>query len=168
MAPSTARSWPEAIVYSIELWYGALLLVVFVISIALNSILDSRRAAQLVRPAATGPGGRPLPATRRRSQDSGTLTFTPDLEISTAAKRVYGYGYALFILSFAANFASVITHTVYETKNPEIKFGWWCGEETSVSHILPNPVSKLPDVFTLCNPLFYVLECMRRYHRSWF
>lgn len=154
--------------YSIELWYGALLLVVFVISIALNSILDSRRAAQLVRPAATGPGGRPLPATRRRSQDSGTLTFTPDLEISTAAKRVYGYGYALFILSFAANFASVITHTVYETKNPEIKFGWWCGEETSVSHILPNPVSKLPDVFTLCNPLFYVLECMRRYHRSWF
>ncbi|KAL1911214.1 ATP-binding cassette-type vacuolar membrane transporter Hmt1 [Sporothrix stenoceras] len=135
MAPSTARSWPEAIVYGIEIWYGVLLLVVFVISIALNSILDSRRAAQLVRPAATGPGGRPLPATRRRSQDSGTLTFTPDPEISTAAKRVYGYGYALFILSFVANFASVISHTVYETKNPEIKFGWWCGEETSVYYI---------------------------------
>ena len=139
MATSTARSWPEAIVYGIELWYGATLLVIFVISIALNSILDSRRAAQLIRPAATGPGGRPLPATRRRSQDSGTLSFTPTGEISTVAKRVYGYGYALLVLSFVANFASVISHTVYETKNPEIKFGWWCGEETSVRCLLSSP-----------------------------
>ncbi|KIH92962.1 hypothetical protein SPBR_02296 [Sporothrix brasiliensis 5110] len=118
MAPSTARSWPEAIVYGIEL-----------------CIFDSRRAAQLVQPVTTGPGGRPLPLTRRRSQDSGTVTFTPTPEINTAAKRVYGYGYGFFVLSFVANFASVVLHAVYATKNPEIKFGWWCGEETSVYYI---------------------------------
>ncbi|CAK7212327.1 ATP-binding cassette-type vacuolar membrane transporter Hmt1 [Sporothrix bragantina] len=134
-APPTGRSWPEAIVYSLELWYGVLLLVIFVVSIVLNSIFDSRRASQLIQPAATGPGGRPLPATRRRSQDSTTLSFTPTIEISEVTKRFYGIAYALFIASFVADFANVISHAFYDTKNPEIQFGWWCGEETSVYYM---------------------------------
>ncbi|CAK7197935.1 ATP-binding cassette-type vacuolar membrane transporter Hmt1 [Sporothrix eucalyptigena] len=117
MAPPTGRTWSEAIVYSLEL-----------------CILASRRSAQLVQPAATGPGGRPLPATRRKSQDSGTLSFTPTPEISEVTKRVYGVGHAMFVSSFVADFVSVISHAVYDTKNPEIQFGWWCGEETSTSN----------------------------------
>ena len=138
MAPPTSLSWPEAIVYSLELWYGVLLLVIFVVSIVLNSIFDSRRASQLVQPAATGPGGRPLPATRRRSQDSSTLSFTPTAETSEVTKRIYGIGYALFVASFVADVASVVFHAFYDTKNPEIQFGWWCGEETSVCSRTPS------------------------------
>lgn len=138
MAPSTAKSWPEAILFTLELWYGLILLLLFVISIALNSILDTQRTALLTQPVATGPGGRPLPATRRKSQDSGTITFAPDLEISKTSKRVYVYTAACVIASFAANFASVISHTVAETNNPDTKFGWWCGEETSVCTFEPS------------------------------
>ncbi|CAK7227297.1 ATP-binding cassette-type vacuolar membrane transporter Hmt1 [Sporothrix curviconia] len=133
--PPPGRSWPEAIVFSLELWYGVFLLVIFVVSIVLNSIFDSRRAAQLIQPAATGPGGRPLPATRRRSQDSSTLSFTPTSEISNFTKRVYTTCYTFVIASFGADFASVLTHAFSDTKNPEIEFGWWCGEETAVYYM---------------------------------
>lgn len=162
MAPSVARSWPEAVLDRLDLFYGITLLTIFVISIALNSILDVRRAAQLIRPAATGPGGRPLPATRRKSQDSATVTFTPDLEISNTTKRVYIYATVLLVLTFVANFASVISHTVYETKNPEIKFGWWCGEETSVCYFVYLYSLLLPAAARYAGPASVPCGCGRR------
>ena len=118
--------------YNLELWYGVLLLVLFVALIFANSLLESRRTTQLIKSAATGPGGRPLPATRRRLQNPVTFSFTPTGTIGNTTKRVCLFSYMLLIASFVANIANVITHALYDTNNPETQFGWWCGEETSV------------------------------------
>ncbi|CAK7271417.1 ATP-binding cassette-type vacuolar membrane transporter Hmt1 [Sporothrix epigloea] len=151
MDSTTGRFWPEDIVYNLELWYGVLLLVLFVALIFANSMLESRRATQLIKSAATGPGGRPLPATRRRLHNPVMLSFTPTGTIGKATKRVCLISYTLFIASFVADLANVITHAVYDTKNPETQFGWWCGEETLVYYI--------SGLFVHVYVLMYLIEC---------
>ncbi len=133
MDSSTAETWLEVFLHRLQLWYGFTLLVIFMLSVTLNAIITSRHAAQLVRPAVTGPGGRPLPATRRKSQDSATMAFSPTPEISTATKRIYCCTTSFLILTFLANFVSAVSHAFIEMNNPDSKFGWWCGEPASVS-----------------------------------
>ncbi|OAA58037.1 vacuolar ABC heavy metal transporter [Niveomyces insectorum RCEF 264] len=157
MVPSVAKSLPEAILYRLELWYGLVLLVVFIVSIAANSILESRRANLSIRSAATGPGGRPLPVTRRKSQDSTGTASTQGLENSRAVKHLYLYASGCLVLSFLADFASVVFHTLSESRNPNSKYGWWCGEETSVYYT--------SGLFMHLYVLIYLLEADRKPNR---
>ncbi|EFX00542.1 vacuolar ABC heavy metal transporter [Grosmannia clavigera kw1407] len=155
MAPTVAESWPEAILGQLQLWYGLVSLVVFVSSIALHSVWDVRRGAELIPPMVTGPGGRPLPATRRKSQDTSSVAFTPNLEISRHIRRLYCYASSSVGLSFLANFISVIAHTLEESRNLDTKYSWWCGEETSrvVNFLVPNQIGNITDAFESKNGL---------------
>lgn len=108
------------------LCYPAVLLVTFILSAATYSIQSSKSEEELLEPTATGPGGKPLPATKRRKRVRHNPVF--DVYIGVWARRVFQYITAAVVLTFVADCAVLIAHAVDEQEP-----AWWCGEERVVS-----------------------------------
>ncbi|KAH8909902.1 hypothetical protein BR93DRAFT_943802 [Coniochaeta sp. PMI_546] len=104
------------------LCYPAVLLVTFIISAATYSIQSSKSEEELLEPSATGPGGKPLPATKRRKRGQHSPVF--EVYIGVWARRVFQYITAAVVLTFVADCADVIAHAL-DDQDPT----WWCGEE---------------------------------------
>lgn len=124
----------ETVLLNAELWYPAVLLLAFISSAATYSILTSRSEEELVEPTATGPDGKPLPVTKRKREDIRRLVV--EAHIGTAARRVFQYLSAAVVLTFLADFVTVIVHVFHPDKSGTAS-GWWCGEERIVSFACP-------------------------------
>ncbi|KAB5570203.1 hypothetical protein GE09DRAFT_957754 [Coniochaeta sp. 2T2.1] len=107
------------------LCYPAVLLVTFILSAAAYSIYSSKSEEELVQPVATGPGGKPLPVTKRKKKHAQTPAF--EVHIGLWARRTFQYMTAALCLTFVANCAAVLAHG-FDEQQPD----WWCGEERVV------------------------------------
>ncbi|KAK4194746.1 hypothetical protein QBC40DRAFT_28888 [Triangularia verruculosa] len=111
--------------------YPAVLLLAFIISAAIHSIAKSRTEEELLVPTATGPGGKPLPITKRKREhrDQGSM-YSTDGDSSGIAIQVFRYLTGALILTFAADAAATAAH-VWQSSKVGDKL-WWCGEERVV------------------------------------
>ena len=109
------------------LCYPAVLLVMFIVSAATYSIQSSKSEEELLEPTATGPGGKPLPATKRRKRGESQHIY--EVYIGTWARRVFQYITATVVLTFLADCGAIIAHAL-DDREP----AWWCGEERVVSY----------------------------------
>ncbi|KAK4171580.1 ABC transporter type 1, transmembrane domain-containing protein, partial [Triangularia setosa] len=111
--------------------YPVVLLLAFIISAAVHSIAKSRTEEELLIPTATGPGGKPLPITKRRREhrEQGSI-YSTDGCTGGNTIQVFRYLTGVLVLSFAANAAATALHVWQSSKlGGEL---WWCGEERVV------------------------------------
>lgn len=105
--------------------YPWVLLVVFLISFITHSILTAESSDE-TGPMLTGPGGKPLPRSARRTkQDKDKLKlqdFTP------IQKLLFLWLSAGILVTFLGNAINIVVHALDKREN-----GWWCGEATAVS-----------------------------------
>ncbi|KAK4170777.1 hypothetical protein QBC36DRAFT_295980, partial [Triangularia setosa] len=111
--------------------YPVVLLLAFIISAAVHSIAKSRTEEELLIPTATGPGGKPLPITKRKREhrEQGSI-YSTDGCTGGNTIQVFRYLTGVLVLSFAANAVATALHVWQSSKlGGEL---WWCGEERVV------------------------------------
>jgi hypothetical protein len=106
--------------------YPWILLVVFLISFVANSVLSAEPKSTSVEPKVTGPGGKPLPQSTRKSKEEKEKRKLKDF--SPLRKLLFLYLSAGIITTFLANAVNIVVHALTKREN-----GWWCGEATAVS-----------------------------------
>lgn len=105
--------------------YPWILLVVFLISFITHSILTAEPSDQS-GPMLTGPGGKPLPrSVRRTRQDKDKLKLQ---DFSPVRKLLFLWLSAGILVTFLGNAINIVVHALDKREN-----GWWCGEATAVS-----------------------------------
>ncbi|KAL2126807.1 hypothetical protein VTI74DRAFT_196 [Chaetomium olivicolor] len=125
-------STAETVFQNAQLLYPVVLLLAFIISAAVHTVVTSRADEDLVVPTVKGPDGKPLPVTKRKRKQ----------EASEADDNAHGHGgfaWTTFLyltgsiaLSFVANGFAVACHAMASRKTPGADGGWWCGEERIV------------------------------------
>ena len=130
--------------------YPWVILVIFLASFLTNSILTAESSKPANVPTVTGPGGKPLPSSVRKSREERERLKKQ--EFSPVRKLVFFYLSVAVILSFLANAANIMLHALSERES-----GWWCGEATTVSD---DVLVKLP-TFSPNNHNRYTLSLRR-------
>ncbi|KAK0623309.1 hypothetical protein B0T14DRAFT_426482 [Immersiella caudata] len=128
MSTSTAA---EAVYLRAQLLYPVVLLVAFIVSAGVHSILTARTEEELVVPTAKGPGGKPLPVTKRKREQLDEPGVPDACAASGFARRVFQYTTAAVILSFFANGGAIALRAL-QLRGKDATEGWWCTEERTV------------------------------------
>lgn len=128
---SPASSPAEAVLHAAQLWYPVILLLAFISSAGAYSIITARTDDNTVASSTKGPGGRPLPATRRR-RSTPPLPVEEEAAFGNLARRAFQYMSVLVVVTFLVNCAAIASHTLIEGGDGVTEGGWWCGEETTV------------------------------------
>ena len=113
--------------------YAWVLFVVFVVAFITNSILSAEPSSEAKEPVLTGPGGKPLPRSTRKSKEEREKKKLKDF--SPGRKLLFFYLSAGLLATFVANAANIIIHALTEND-------WWCGEATAVSGHSPKTLSE--------------------------
>lgn len=138
-------SLAEVIFRNSQLCYPVVLLFAFIISAAIHSIVTSKTEEEVVAPAVKGPGGKPLPFTKKRREHRDTQG--PFVHSGSVAKTVFQYLSAGLVLSFVANGAAIALRAL-SARGVKGEVGdWWCDEQriVSLSHFQvfgPNGLSN--------------------------
>lgn len=129
----------EAVLQTAQLLYPVVLLLAFIISAGVHTVITSRTEEELVVPTVKGPDGKPLPITKRKRERDA-------LETDDDACSHRGFAWSLFLyltggltLSFVANGAAVAAHAMQSSRSAGLDAAWWCGEERIVSAAPPLP-----------------------------
>lgn len=128
--------------------YSFTLLIAFVSCVAWYSIYNAKKQESIVQSQVKGPGGKPLPVTKKRAKDDGERKLGP--HFGPTAKNVFRYLAGVVFLSYVATGASMFDHAFYHD-NP---FKWskdglaWAGEWTVV-HVLGSIFFYLYICFSL-------------------
>ena len=129
----TGLSTAETVELRAQILYPAILLLAFIASAGVHSVLTSRTEEELVAPIARGPGGKPLPLTKRKREHEESIV--PQINFfSDAARRVFQYATGAIIITFLANAVAIALHAIEVRTSSGGTSGWWCGEERIVSH----------------------------------
>lgn len=109
--------------------YPAVLLIAFVVVGATDSIVTALRRDDVVVSTVTGPGGKPLPATKRKreAQDEEEQE-----RYSPACKTFFRCCMMLATFTFFCAGANVAARALYN-RTASGGHGWWCGEPKTVS-----------------------------------
>ncbi|KAK6081654.1 ABC transporter [Seiridium cupressi] len=132
MAPpivvSPAEEPLETFRNALQYAYPAVLLFAFVIVGATDSILNALRKDDFVAPTVTGPGGKPLPVTKRKREirDDGEHE-----QYSPACKSFFRCCMMLATFTFFCAGANVAARALYN-RTASGGHGWWCGEPKTV------------------------------------
>lgn len=133
------------------------LLIGFVSGAAWYSVFNAKKEEDLVQPTVKGPGGKPLPTTRRKKRNDGERKLGP--RFGLVAKNFFRYMAAIVFLSYIGTAVSMFMHAFYYDDPHEwSKKGLpWAGEWTVVRlyefvclvdywELLPgsSPVGNLP------------------------
>ncbi|KAL1843508.1 hypothetical protein VTJ49DRAFT_1379 [Mycothermus thermophilus] len=140
--PTTAQS----VLRLSQLLYPVILIVTFVVSSAVHTVVTAKSEEELVMPTVRGPDGKPLPATKRRKkkeeeeeQQQGLKEVDEGGRKASLAWSVFLYLTGGIILSFVANGAAVAVHAMQSSREAGLDDAWWCGEERTVSlHLAPS------------------------------
>lgn len=128
--------------------YSFALLAAFISCVAWYSIYNAKKQEDIIQSHVKGPGGKPLPVTRRKTKDDGERKLGP--HFGPAAKNVFRYLAGVIFVSYVATGASMFDHAFYHD-NP---YKWskeglpWAGEWTVV-HILGSIFFYLYIFFSL-------------------
>lgn len=127
--PSTA----DAILQMTQYLYALILLVTFVVLTAWYSVFNAKKEEDAIKPTVKGPGGKPLPVTKRLKRDDGERKIGP--HFGFAAKNVFRYLAAIIFFTYIGNATSMFIHAFwYEDPNEWSKNGlYWAGQWTVVS-----------------------------------
>jgi hypothetical protein len=135
-------------------WYPVTVLGVFVLSALICSIQSSSTSEDAITPTIRGPGGKPLPATKRKKKHdySRPLNWADLREIGPRAKLAFR---SLAIITTLLVFLNAIAIGLHTWKaNPDLfsrrgKLDWWCGEPMTVSdiQICLESLASLPAIF---------------------
>ncbi|KAI0550245.1 ABC transporter-like protein [Xylaria curta] len=119
----------KSILTATQYLYPCLLLCILLLVGALYSIYTARNQENVIVPTVTGPGGRPLPVTKKRHID----TKSKELEgrFSPAIRALFQWIYTAVTLTFVAQGAAIAVHALVQT-NAEGHHTWWCGEPKAV------------------------------------
>lgn len=108
--------------------YALVLLVAFISCAAWYSVYNSKKAEDHAQPVIKGPGGKPLPITKRKKRDDGERKLGPCF--GRVAKNVFRYLASVVFLAYVASGVSMFIHAFYH-ENP---YKWskqglpWAGE----------------------------------------
>ncbi|KGQ08689.1 Heavy metal tolerance protein [Beauveria bassiana D1-5] len=128
--------------------YSLTLLVAFVSCVAWYSVYNAKKQENIVQSHIKGPGGKPLPVTKRKTKDDGERKLGP--HFGPAAKNAFRYLAGVIFLSYVATGAFMFDHAFYHD-NP---YKWskeglsWAGEWTVV-HVLGSTFFYLYILFSL-------------------
>jgi hypothetical protein len=106
--------------------YPWVLLIIFLVAFVTNSILTAEPSSEVIGPVVTGPGGKPLPRSAKKSKEEKERRKQKDF--SPGRKLVFIWLSAGLITTFIANAVNIVVHALTKREN-----GWWCGESTAVS-----------------------------------
>jgi hypothetical protein len=133
----------QSILQTAQLLYPVVLLLAFILSAAVHSIVSSNTEEELVVPTATGPGGKPLPVTKRKRGQT-VSSHTDSVGRTGCSKTVVQYLTAAVVLSFVANGAAIAAHALQSIRRSGFENAWWCGEERVVSCAPPWSRQRRP------------------------
>lgn len=108
--------------------YALVLLITFIGCAAWYSVYNAKKEEDVVHSTVKGPGGKPLPITRRKKRNDGERKIGP--HFGTAAKIVFRCIAAIVFLSYVATSASMFVHAFWH----EDPYRWsrdglpWAGE----------------------------------------
>ena len=105
--------------------YPWVLLVIFLVAFVANSVLTAESSTS-VEPTVTGPGGKPLPRSNKKSKEEREKRKLEDF--SPIRKLLFVWLSAAVIITFVGNAVNIVAHAL--TKRED---GWWCGEAPAVS-----------------------------------
>jgi hypothetical protein len=105
--------------------YPWVLLVIFLTAFVTNSVLTAESSVDATEPVVTGPGGKPLPRSAKKTREAREKKKLKDF--SQGRKLLFIWLSAGLITTFVANATIIIAHALTEREN-----GWWCGEATAV------------------------------------
>ncbi|KAK4157101.1 ABC transporter-like protein [Chaetomidium leptoderma] len=126
-SPSTAQS----VLRMAQLLYPVILLLTFIISAGVHTIVTSKTEEELVVPTVKGPGGKPLPITKRKREQEASEADDVG-EGGGFAWCVFLYLTGATIMSFVANGVTIAVRAMKSSRDAGHDNAWWCGEERTV------------------------------------
>ncbi|KAI6092465.1 hypothetical protein F4821DRAFT_266989 [Hypoxylon rubiginosum] len=108
--------------------YPDLLLLAFIVIGATHSVYTAMRKEDVVAPTVRGPGGKPLPVTKRRRDEDDALD---NQEFSSCTRRFFQYSMMLTTLTFFGAGAAIAARALIH-RSADGEHGWWCGEPKTV------------------------------------
>lgn len=141
---STQKPLPlvDAILHETQYLYSLVLLVVFISCAAWYSIYNAKKNGELgQQPNLKGPGGKPLPTTKRKIKEDAERKIGP--KFGPVAKNVFRYLATVVFLCYVATGASMFIHAFWhEDPNKWSREGLpWAGEYSLVRRLILN-ISK--------------------------
>lgn len=131
---SPSLSTAQSVLRTTQLLYPVILLLTFILSAGIHTIVTSKTEEQLVSTTVRGPGGKPLPITKRkREQETRDADGDDDGDRRCLTKTAFVYLTVGLISSFVANGAVMASHALKSSKSSAGEDQWWCGEERIVS-----------------------------------
>ncbi|KAL2024486.1 hypothetical protein VTK56DRAFT_8297 [Thermocarpiscus australiensis] len=128
--PAQSPGTAQLVLQTAQLLYPVVLLLAFVVSAGIHSIVTSRTEEELVAPTVRGPGGKPLPITKRKRENASPQAA--DVSTGGSARNGFLYITTAVVLSFVANGAAIAVHALQSTRSSGLEQLWWCGEERVV------------------------------------
>ncbi|KAI1816175.1 hypothetical protein GGS20DRAFT_575620 [Poronia punctata] len=119
----------ESTLTTTQYLYPGLLLVILLLFGAIYSIHTARRKGDVIVPTITGPGGKPLPVTKKRRVDD--VPQESEGKFTPAIRGLFQWIYAFVTLSFVGQGAAIATRALVQTSSSG-EHTWWCGEAKSV------------------------------------
>jgi hypothetical protein len=131
--PEPASSTPQSVLRTTQLLYPVILLLTFIVSAGIHTVVTSKTEEQLAAPTVKGPGGKPLPITKRKREQETQ-------EADDNASGSGGFAWCAFlyltgalVMSFVANGAAIAAHAMNSSRDEALTEVWWCGEQRIVS-----------------------------------
>jgi len=131
------QSFVEHIFLRAQIFYPVVLLLAFILSAGVHSVVTSQSEEELLVPTVKGPGGKPLPITKRKREQLDEPQALDPATDSSSARTAFRYGTAALVATFLANGAAIAVHALSSGGGAGSKDGWWCGEERTVSDSRP-------------------------------
>lgn len=129
----------DAVLSWCQLLSPLVLLITFIVATALHGVLASQKEEDGVQTEVKGPGGRPLPLTKARSNP--VVADMTQSSFGRASRRTFQLATTLIVLSFAANAANLAAQVMANADHllPKTSWisetapqTWWCREESFV------------------------------------
>lgn len=134
-----SSSSAQSVLQTAQVLYPVVLLLTFIISAGIHTVVTSKTEEELASPTVTGPGGKPLPITkrRRRHQASQIDDDASSSDGGGVAWSVFLYLTAAIVVSFVANGAAAAVHAMKSSRDAGFTNAWWCGEQRIVCFCPP-------------------------------
>lgn len=138
----------EKVLRETQYLYSLILLVAFISLAAWYSVFNAKKEEDLVQPTVKGPGGKPLPITKRKKRSNGERKIGP--RFGSTAKNVFRCLAAVVFVSYVVTGITMFVHAFWH-ENP---YKWskeglpWAGEWTVV-HIVGATFFYLYILFSL-------------------
>lgn len=129
---TTPDTLVDVILRDTQYSYSLVLLASFIGCVSWYSVYNAKKEEDVVHSHVKGPGGKPLPITKKKKRDDGERKLGP--HFGPTAKNVFRYLAAVVFLSYAAAGTFMFVHAFWH----EDPFRWskeglpWAGEWTMV------------------------------------